>query len=46
MDCTRARVELGWRPEHTATQVVEEFLLGMEQGAGEDTEPMRGRKVG
>ncbi|MGC0379265.1 SDR family oxidoreductase [Streptomyces sp. SAI-229] len=46
MDCTRARVELGWRPEHTATQVVEEFLLGMEQGAGEDTAPMRGRKVG
>ncbi|MFI2510430.1 SDR family oxidoreductase [Streptomyces sp. NPDC018972] len=46
MDCTRARVELGWRPEHTATQVMEEFLLGVRQGAGEDTEPMRGRKVG
>ncbi|MFF5159451.1 SDR family oxidoreductase [Streptomyces sp. NPDC000348] len=46
MDCTRAREELGWRPEHTATQVVEELLLGVRQGAGEDTEPMRGRKVG
>lgn len=46
MDCTRARVELGWRPEYTATRVVEEFLLGVKQGAGEETEPMRGRKVG
>ncbi len=34
MDCTRARVELGWRPTRTATQVVEEFLRGMRQGAG------------
>ncbi|MER5209876.1 SDR family oxidoreductase [Streptomyces sp. NPDC002838] len=46
MDCTRARTELGWRPEHTATEVLEEFLQGMQQGAGERTEPMRGRKVG
>ncbi|MBT3150339.1 SDR family oxidoreductase [Streptomyces sp. CHD11] len=46
MDCTRARVELGWRPERTATQVVEEFLRGMRQGAGDATEPLRGRKVG
>jgi nucleoside-diphosphate-sugar epimerase len=46
MDCTRARVELGWRPEHTAPEVLEEFLLGMRQGEGERTAPMRGRKVG
>ncbi|MFE9774743.1 SDR family oxidoreductase [Streptomyces sp. NPDC005931] len=46
MDCTRARVELGWRPVRTATEVVEEFLQGMQQGAGADTAPLKGRKVG
>ncbi|MEU0383317.1 SDR family oxidoreductase [Streptomyces chartreusis] len=46
MDCTRARAELGWRPEHTATEVLEEFLQGLQQGAGARTVPMRGRKVG
>ncbi len=46
MDCTRARVELGWRPERTATEVLEEFLQGLRQGEGERTAPMRGRKVG
>ncbi|MES5817568.1 SDR family oxidoreductase [Streptomyces sp. RG80] len=46
MDCTRARTELRWRPEHTAPEVLEEFLKGLQQGAGADTEPLRGRKVG
>ncbi|GAA3505197.1 SDR family oxidoreductase [Streptomyces albogriseolus] len=46
MDCTRARVELGWRPTRTATQVVEEFLRGMRQGAGENTAPLHGSAVG
>ncbi|MGQ4445182.1 NAD-dependent epimerase, partial [Streptomyces violaceoruber] len=46
MDCTRARVELGWGATRTATEVLEEFLRGLRQGAGADTEPMRGRKVG
>jgi nucleoside-diphosphate-sugar epimerase len=46
MDCTRARAELGWRPVHTATEVLEEFLQGFRQGAGAATEPLRGRKVG
>ncbi|MEU9553912.1 SDR family oxidoreductase [Streptomyces fumanus] len=46
MDCTRARAELGWRPEHTATEVLEEFLKGFQEGAGGATEPLRGRKVG
>ncbi|MDG9728710.1 MULTISPECIES: SDR family oxidoreductase [unclassified Streptomyces] len=46
MDCTRARTELGWRPEHTSTEVLEEFLRGFQQGAGAATEPLRGRKVG
>ncbi|MFI1722182.1 SDR family oxidoreductase [Streptomyces sp. NPDC020489] len=46
MDCTRARTELRWRPDHTAHEVLEEFLKGLQQGAGADTEPLRGRKVG
>ncbi|MYS49714.1 NAD-dependent epimerase, partial [Streptomyces sp. SID6013] len=46
MDCTRARVELGWRATRTATEVLEEFLRGLQEGAGAATEPMRGRKVG
>ncbi|MFR0355469.1 SDR family oxidoreductase [Streptomyces sediminimaris] len=46
MDCTRARVELGWRPERSATEVLEEFLQGLQRGEGAPTEPMKGRKVG
>ncbi|GGW46328.1 NAD-dependent epimerase [Streptomyces lucensis JCM 4490] len=46
MDCTRARTELGWRPTRSATEVLQEFLDGLQQGAGAETEPMRGRKVG
>ncbi|MGW1952752.1 SDR family oxidoreductase [Streptomyces sp. NPDC001920] len=46
MDCTRARTELGWRPERTAPEVLEEFLQGMQRGEGAATEPLRGRKVG
>ncbi|MET9390464.1 SDR family oxidoreductase [Streptomyces sp. NPDC006624] len=46
MDCTRAHTELDWQPEHTATEVLEEFLLGLQQGAGAPTAPLRGRKVG
>ncbi|MEV2212152.1 SDR family oxidoreductase [Streptomyces sp. NPDC050997] len=46
MDCTRARTELDWHPDHTAAEVLEEFLHGMQQGAGTPTEPMQGHKVG
>ncbi|MFI9611754.1 SDR family oxidoreductase [Streptomyces sp. NPDC052023] len=46
MDCTRAHTELGWRPTRTAPEVIEEFLHGLQQGAGARTEPMRGHKVG
>ncbi|MFE7957400.1 SDR family oxidoreductase [Streptomyces sp. NPDC057413] len=46
MDCTRARVELGWHPERSATEVIQEFLEGLQQGAGAKTAPMAGRKVG
>ncbi|MEU0597033.1 SDR family oxidoreductase [Streptomyces sp. NPDC006393] len=46
MDCTRAHTELGWRPERTATEVIQEFLQGLRRGEGLDTAPMQGRKVG
>ncbi|MCT9143349.1 SDR family oxidoreductase [Streptomyces violarus] len=46
MDCARARTELGWRPEHTAPEVLEQFLRGLQEGAGARTEPMQGHKVG
>jgi nucleoside-diphosphate-sugar epimerase len=46
MDCGRAHAELGWQPRRTATEVLQEFLDGLQKGAGMDTEPMRGRKVG
>ncbi|MET7704070.1 SDR family oxidoreductase [Streptomyces sp. NPDC005485] len=46
MDCTRARAELGWRPVRSADEVLEEFLQGMQQGAGAKTDPLQGHKVG
>lgn len=46
MDSTRARAELGWEPRYTATEVLAEFLQGLQRGEGADTEPMRGRKIG
>ncbi|MFC7309585.1 NAD-dependent epimerase/dehydratase family protein [Streptomyces monticola] len=46
MDCTRAREELDWSPERTAVEAVEELLHGLRHGAGMETPPMEGRKVG
>ncbi|MEU7281626.1 NAD-dependent epimerase/dehydratase family protein [Streptomyces sp. NPDC045431] len=46
MDCTRARVELGWHPQRTALDALDELLRGMRSGAGQDTAPLAGRKVG
>ncbi|MGW0912797.1 SDR family oxidoreductase [Streptomyces sp. NPDC002784] len=45
MDSTRARTELGWSPRHTTTEVLEEFLHGLQHGAGADTAPLLGRKA-
>ncbi|WP_324788146.1 SDR family oxidoreductase [Streptomyces sp. H51] len=45
MDCTRARAELGWNPEHTASEVLEELLRGLQHGEGGPTEPLRGRRA-
>ncbi|MFC9635389.1 SDR family oxidoreductase [Streptomyces mirabilis] len=46
MNCSRARAELRWQPERTAGHVLEEFLQGVQQGAGANTEPLQGHKVG
>jgi len=40
MDTTRARTELGWRPERSSTEALLELLEGMRDGAGLDTPPL------
>jgi UDP-glucose 4-epimerase len=40
MDSSRARRELGWEPQYTALQALEELLAGMRQGADLDTPPL------
>ncbi|WP_372343512.1 SDR family oxidoreductase [Streptomyces sp. KL116D] len=46
MDCTRAHDELGWRPEYTAVEAVEELLHGLREGSGMETAPLAGSRVG
>jgi nucleoside-diphosphate-sugar epimerase len=46
MDTARARTELGWQPQHTARQAIEEFLLGLRSGAGLPTPPLAARVPG
>jgi nucleoside-diphosphate-sugar epimerase len=40
MDTSRARTELGWRPEHSALSALKELLAGMRDGAGIPTPPL------
>ena len=40
LDTTRARVELGWAPAHSATDALCEFLEGIADGAGGATPPL------
>jgi UDP-glucose 4-epimerase len=40
MDTTRARTELGWKPEWTASEALVDLLAGMREGAGLDTPPL------
>jgi UDP-glucose 4-epimerase len=40
MDTTRARSELGWRPQWTSSEALLELLDGMREGAGLDTPPL------
>ena len=46
LDTARARGELGWRPEHTATEALEELLDGVREGAGAPTPPLSPRTSG
>ncbi|GAA3015614.1 NAD-dependent epimerase/dehydratase family protein [Streptomyces fulvorobeus] len=46
LDSTRAHEVLGWRPVHTAAEALTAFLKGVRQGAGEDTAPLAGKRVG
>jgi hypothetical protein len=40
MDTTRARAELGWEPQRTASEAFLELLDGLREGAGLDTPPL------
>jgi len=45
LDSTRARVELGWSPQASAIQVLDEVLDGMREAAHDDTPILRPRRV-
>lgn len=40
MDTTRARMELGWQPRHTATEALLELLDGLHRNIGMPTAPL------
>lgn len=40
MDITRAHMELGWSPRHSALDAMRAFLDGLRDGAGMDTPPL------
>ncbi len=40
MDCSRARDELSWTPRHSPQETLDEFLLGVHDGAGLPTPPL------
>ncbi|PZS06928.1 MAG: NAD-dependent epimerase [Solirubrobacterales bacterium] len=46
MDCTRARVELGWEPRHSAVDALAELIAGMRAGSDLDTPPLARRASG
>lgn len=40
MDTTRIRTELGWNPERTALEALDDLLEGLRDAAGENTPPL------
>jgi len=40
MDSSRIREELGWSPQHTALQALDDVLEGLQDARGEDTPPL------
>jgi nucleoside-diphosphate-sugar epimerase len=41
LDCTRAHEELGWAPTRDGVETIRELLLGLADGAGGPTPPLR-----
>jgi nucleoside-diphosphate-sugar epimerase len=41
LDSTRAHRELGWQPRHVGTEALREMLVGLADGAGGLTEPLK-----
>jgi UDP-glucose 4-epimerase len=46
MDMSRARDELGWRPEHSSSDALLDLMAGMRDGAGIDTPPLEPGNAG
>ncbi|MET7795585.1 SDR family oxidoreductase [Streptomyces decoyicus] len=46
LDTTRARTELEWTPQYSATEALTEFLHGLQEVAGADTGPLAPRLPG
>ena len=46
MDPTRAREELGWKPERSATDALRDLIQGLNEGAGIETPPLAPRTSG
>ncbi|MEU5920097.1 NAD-dependent epimerase/dehydratase family protein [Streptomyces sp. NPDC047141] len=42
----RARRELGWEPATSSLEALEAFLRGVRSGAGDDTGPLAGHRIG
>ena len=45
MDNSRAKEELGWRPEYSAIEAVRDLLQGMADGQGGESDPLRPRDL-
>lgn len=46
MDMSRARHELGWKPEHSSSDALLDLMAGMRDGAGIDTPPLEPGNAG
>lgn len=46
MDMSRARDELGWKPEHSSSDALLDLMAGMSDGAGIDTPPLEPGNAG
>jgi nucleoside-diphosphate-sugar epimerase len=46
MDVTRARIELGWEPRHSARDALIDLLNGLRDGSGVETPPLHPKAGG